>query len=93
MNCIGPGNMDTPMSQLAFSRPGGEKGRDSVLSLQAMRRLGEAWEVAEMVAFLASDAASFCTGAWSVSTAAIPPAERVSLTEETAPVANHSSSR
>ncbi|HEY6319653.1 MAG TPA: SDR family oxidoreductase [Acidimicrobiia bacterium] len=64
MNCIGPGNMDTPMSQLAFSRPGGEKGRDSVLSLQAMRRLGEAWEVAEMVAFLASDAASFCTGAW-----------------------------
>jgi NAD(P)-dependent dehydrogenase (short-subunit alcohol dehydrogenase family) len=35
-----------------------------VLSLQAMRRLGEAWAVTEMAAFLASDAASFCTGAW-----------------------------
>jgi NAD(P)-dependent dehydrogenase (short-subunit alcohol dehydrogenase family) len=64
VNCIGPGNMDTPMSRRAFSRPGGEQGRDHVLSLQAMRRLGEAWEVAEMVALLASDAASFCTGAW-----------------------------
>ena len=64
VNCVGPGNMDTPMSQEAFSRPGGERGRDRVLSLQAMRRLGEAWEVAEMVAFLASDAASFCTGTW-----------------------------
>jgi NAD(P)-dependent dehydrogenase (short-subunit alcohol dehydrogenase family) len=64
VNCIGPGNMDTPMSQQAFSRPGGDQGRDYVLSLQAMRRLGEAWEVAEMVAFLASDAASFCTGGW-----------------------------
>ena len=64
VNCIGPGNMDTPMSRQAFSRPGGDQGRDAVLSLQAMRRLGEAWEVAEMVAFLASDAATFCTGAW-----------------------------
>ncbi len=64
VNCIGPGNMDTPMSQQAFSRPGGDQGRDYVLSLQAMHRLGEAWEVAEMVAFLASDAASFCTGGW-----------------------------
>jgi NAD(P)-dependent dehydrogenase (short-subunit alcohol dehydrogenase family) len=64
VNCIGPGNIDTPMSQRAFSRPGGERGRASVLSLQAIRRLGEPWELAEMVAFLASEAASFCTGAW-----------------------------
>jgi NAD(P)-dependent dehydrogenase (short-subunit alcohol dehydrogenase family) len=64
VNCIGPGNMDTPMSQQAFSRAGGAEAKDYVVSLAPMQRLGEAWEVAEVVAFLASDAASFCTGAW-----------------------------
>ncbi len=61
VNAIGPGNMDTPMSQRAFEVT---EVREAMLSLQAMHRLGEAWEVAEMVAFLVSDAASFCTGAW-----------------------------
>lgn len=61
VNCIGPGNMDTPMSKRGFSVP---EVKEAMLSVQAMQRLGEAWEVAEMVAFLASDAASFCTGAW-----------------------------
>lgn len=61
VNAIGPGNMDTPMSRPAFSNP---EVRQQMVALQAMHRLGEAWEVAEMVAFLASDAASFCTGAW-----------------------------
>jgi NAD(P)-dependent dehydrogenase (short-subunit alcohol dehydrogenase family) len=61
VNAIGPGNMDTPMTKRPFSVP---EVLAEQLSLQAMTRLGEAWEVAEMVAFLASDAASFCTGAW-----------------------------
>ena len=61
INCVGPGNMDTPMSKRGFSDP---EVRERMLSVQAMHRLGEAWEVAEMIAFLASDAASFCTGAW-----------------------------
>jgi NAD(P)-dependent dehydrogenase (short-subunit alcohol dehydrogenase family) len=61
VNAIGPGNMDTPMSARGFSDP---VVRKSQLSLQALPRLGEAWEVAEMVAFLASEAAGFCTGAW-----------------------------
>jgi NAD(P)-dependent dehydrogenase (short-subunit alcohol dehydrogenase family) len=64
INCIGPGNMDTPMSQAAFARGGGDQAKDYVASLASIQRLGEAWEVAEMVAFLASEAASFCTGAW-----------------------------
>lgn len=61
VNAIGPGNMDTPMSRRAFSVPA---VREAQLSQQAMHRLGEPWEVAEMVAFLASDAARFCTGGW-----------------------------
>ncbi|MGO9457545.1 MAG: SDR family NAD(P)-dependent oxidoreductase [Acidimicrobiales bacterium] len=61
VNAIGPGNMDTPMTIEPFSIPA---VRDAQLSMQAMPRLGEPWEVAETVAFLASDAASFCTGAW-----------------------------
>jgi NAD(P)-dependent dehydrogenase (short-subunit alcohol dehydrogenase family) len=64
INCIGPGNMDTPMSQDAFAKGGGDQAKEYVASLAAIQRLGEAWEVAELVAFLASDAASFCTGAW-----------------------------
>lgn len=64
VNCVGPGNMDTPMLRRAFDRPGGEEGRAHAAAVQPMKRLGEASEVAEMVAFLASEAASFCTGGW-----------------------------
>jgi NAD(P)-dependent dehydrogenase (short-subunit alcohol dehydrogenase family) len=61
VNAIGPGNMDTPMSVRGFSDPA---VLEAQLSQQSMHRLGQAWEIAEMVAFLASEAASFCTGAW-----------------------------
>jgi 3alpha(or 20beta)-hydroxysteroid dehydrogenase len=53
--------MDTPMSHAAFQR---DEIRIPQLAPQGMHRLGEAWEVAEMAAFLASDAATFCTGGW-----------------------------
>lgn len=61
VNAIGPGNMDTPMTLKPFANPG---VKDAMVGMQALQRLGEPWEVAEMVAFLASDAAAFCTGGW-----------------------------
>jgi NAD(P)-dependent dehydrogenase (short-subunit alcohol dehydrogenase family) len=61
INCVGPGNMDTPMTHIPFQRA---EVREAQIAPQGIHRLGEAWEVAEMVAFLASDAAGFCTGGW-----------------------------
>jgi NAD(P)-dependent dehydrogenase (short-subunit alcohol dehydrogenase family) len=61
VTCVGPGYMDTPMSQRGAAIP---EVRDRMLSFQSIPRLGHAWEVAEMVAFLASDASTFSTGAY-----------------------------
>ncbi|WP_241248878.1 glucose 1-dehydrogenase [Rhodococcus sp. X156] len=53
VNCVCPGSVDTPMVDL------------SVLNLSHLPipRAGTTGEVAAMVAFLASDASSYCTGA------------------------------
>lgn len=59
--CVGPGYMDTPMSKRGSSIP---EVRDRMLSFQSVPRLGYDWEVAEMCAFLASDASTFCTGVY-----------------------------
>jgi len=60
-NCVGPGYMDTPMSKRGSEIP---EVRDRMLGFQSVPRLGHDWEVAEMCAFLASDASTFCTGAY-----------------------------
>lgn len=54
VNTVLPGPIDTPM----LPRPGDEPLPDAPLG-----RVGTATEVAEVVAFLASDASSFMTGA------------------------------
>ena len=59
--CVGPGYMDTPMSKRGSEIP---EVRDKMLGFQLVPRLGHDWEVAEMCAFLASDASTFCTGAY-----------------------------
>jgi meso-butanediol dehydrogenase/(S,S)-butanediol dehydrogenase/diacetyl reductase len=59
-NCICPGAIDTPLLQRSFSIPGfAEQTRAAI----PMGRLGRPEEMANVVLFLASDLASYVTGA------------------------------
>jgi 3alpha(or 20beta)-hydroxysteroid dehydrogenase len=60
VNSVHPGGIDTPMTRAVMD----DAGRAYVgKRVPGLKRMGEAEEVAEVVAFLASDAASYCTGA------------------------------
>jgi 3-oxoacyl-[acyl-carrier protein] reductase len=59
VNAVAPGAIDTDMSNLLKT----EAGREAVLGMQALKRLGKAEDVADVVAFVASDAARWITGA------------------------------
>ena len=60
VNSVHPGGIDTPMTRAVMD----ENGRKYVASrVSGLKRMGEADEVAAMVAFLASDDSSYCTGA------------------------------
>jgi NAD(P)-dependent dehydrogenase (short-subunit alcohol dehydrogenase family) len=66
-NCVIPGLIDTPRIQKnvarAYSSSGSLDTMRSERNAQVpMRRMGTAWEVAQAVAFLASDEASYITG-------------------------------
>lgn len=58
VNTIHPGYFDTPMNDFAS-----EELISAKTALLALRRAGQPWEAAALVAFLASDAAAFITGA------------------------------
>jgi len=59
VNAIAPGVIDTDMSNFTKT----EAGREVALGMQALKRLGKAEDVADVVAFLASDSARWITGA------------------------------
>ena len=68
VNCVCPGDIATPMTQRQFSAAEDpQQYRREMESLYPLGRIGSPEEVAGVIVFLASDAASFVTGAaWSV---------------------------
>jgi 3-oxoacyl-[acyl-carrier protein] reductase len=59
VNAVAPGVIDTDMSNFAKT----EEGRELTLGMQALKRIGKPEDVADVVAFLASDKARWITGA------------------------------
>jgi 3-oxoacyl-[acyl-carrier protein] reductase len=59
VNAVAPGVIDTDMSNFTKT----EIGREVALEMQALKRLGKPDDVADVVAFVASDAARWITGA------------------------------
>src|SRR5258708_3963712 len=59
LNAVAPGVIDTDMSNFTKT----EAGREVTLGMQALKRIGKPEDVADVVAFLASDAARWITGA------------------------------
>jgi 3-oxoacyl-[acyl-carrier protein] reductase len=59
VNAVAPGVIDTDMSNFTKT----EAGREAALGMQALKRLGKPADVADVVSFVASDAARWITGA------------------------------
>jgi NAD(P)-dependent dehydrogenase (short-subunit alcohol dehydrogenase family) len=58
VNAVAPGVVETDMSNFAKT----EAGRDATLGMQALKRVAQPYDIASVVAFLASDGARWITG-------------------------------
>ena len=59
VNAVAPGIIDTDMSNFTKT----EAGRAVALEMQALQRIGKPEDIADVVAFVASDGARWITGA------------------------------
>jgi 3-oxoacyl-[acyl-carrier protein] reductase len=59
VNAVAPGVIDTDISNFTKT----EAGRETALGMQALKRIGKPEDVADVVVFVASDAARWITGA------------------------------
>jgi NAD(P)-dependent dehydrogenase (short-subunit alcohol dehydrogenase family) len=60
---VAPGTINTERVKRLPEEPGGQEYLETIKAAHPMKRLGEPSEVAEAILFLASDQASFITGA------------------------------
>ena len=63
VNAVAPGTTNTERVKRLPEEPGGPEYLETIKAAHPMKRLGEPSEVAEAILFLASDQASFITGA------------------------------
>jgi 3-oxoacyl-[acyl-carrier protein] reductase len=59
VNAVAPGIIDTDMSNFTKT----EAGRETAMGMQALKRIGKPEDVADVIVFMASDAARWITGA------------------------------